>query len=86
MAIAVRTGAILVFLSVFPGAERVSGQRAPCYQCEDYKEKNPQTSPYQQVRQEKKLIAFKDTEMKFFFKIPKPFKIFDGLKEKKPRV
>lgn len=57
MAIAVRTGAILVFLSIFPGAERVSGQRAPCYQCEDYKEKNPQTSPYQQVRLKKIINA-----------------------------
>lgn len=28
----------------------LEGQRAPCYQCEDYKGDHPQSSPYSEVR------------------------------------
>jgi len=41
--------AALLVLSVLPEVERVWGQRAPCYECEVYKDAHPQSRPYEEV-------------------------------------
>lgn len=41
--------AALVVLSVLPEVERVWGQRAPCYECEVYKDAHPLSRPYEEV-------------------------------------
>lgn len=43
--------AALVMMSMLPEAERAWGQRAPCYECEVYKDTHPQSRPYEEVRQ-----------------------------------
>ncbi|GFG39630.1 hypothetical protein Cfor_02904 [Coptotermes formosanus] len=40
--------AALFMLSVLPEVERVWGQRAPCYECEVYKDAHPQSRPYEE--------------------------------------
>jgi len=41
--------AALFVLSVLTEVERVWGQRAPCYECEEYKDAHPQSRPYEEV-------------------------------------
>ena len=41
--------AALLVLSILPEVERVWGQRAPCYECEVYKDAHPQSRPYEEV-------------------------------------
>jgi hypothetical protein len=41
--------AALFVLSVLTEVERVWGQRAPCYECEVYKDAHPQSRPYEEV-------------------------------------
>jgi hypothetical protein len=43
--------AALVVVSVLPEGERVWGQRAPCYECEVYRDLHPQSRPYEEVSQ-----------------------------------
>jgi hypothetical protein len=43
--------AALVIMSVLPEVDHVWGQRAPCYECEVYKDSHPQSRPYEEVRE-----------------------------------
>lgn len=49
--------AALVVMSVLPEVERVWGQRAPCYECEVYKDSHPQSRPYEEVSQQLTLVC-----------------------------
>ncbi|XP_021941997.1 WNT1-inducible-signaling pathway protein 1-like, partial [Zootermopsis nevadensis] len=42
--------AALIMMSVLPEVERAWGQRAPCYECEVYKDSHPQSRPYEEIR------------------------------------
>ncbi|XP_046988447.1 CCN family member 4 [Schistocerca americana] len=42
--------AVLLVLSLTPELEGALGQRAPCYECEVYKDQHPQSRPYQEIR------------------------------------
>ncbi|XP_067004110.2 CCN family member 2 [Anabrus simplex] len=42
--------ATLVLLSVLPELDWALGQRAPCYECEVYKDSHPQSKPYEEIR------------------------------------
>lgn len=49
--------AALVVMSVLPEVERVWAQRAPCYECEVYKDSHPQSRPYEEVSQQLILVC-----------------------------
>jgi hypothetical protein len=55
--------AALVVMSLLPEVERVWGQRAPCYECEVYKDSHPQSRPYEEVSQQLTLFCVSDVRI-----------------------